>query len=104
MIQFFDLLPDDVTVETFADFELASRHDDKIENKTILMINSLEALDLGQRKDINFGLRSAFTNMTEFVETTECKFSLRSTGSNRIIRLEFLKAYFISSKSLESNL
>ena len=74
MIQFYDLLPEDVTVETFADFELASRHDDKIDNKTILILTSLEGLDYGQQKDINFGLRShEGTNMEEFVENTKCK-------------------------------
>ena len=76
LLVFDGILPADLTIETFARFDVSDIYLDETTNQSFVMMTSAqshEKLEIGQKFDLVFGIRTEETNAKDFVENTNCK-------------------------------
>ena len=76
LLVFDGILPADVTIETFARFDVSDIYLDETTNQSFVMMTAAQShskLEVGEKFKLVLGIRTEETNAKAFVESTNCK-------------------------------
>ena len=79
LLLFDGVLPDDITIKTFARFEVQDIYRDSLTKQSFVMLSSRDEFDelsIGQKFNVMFGIQTTATNAKELVENMNCKLTL----------------------------